>query len=79
MVDGRKFRVEGGFIHAVLLGIELAYVCNLNFDAQCMTIWNFFEALLGLRSHWRDSKTIAEFMKVLFGSFSEGKMVPFIR
>lgn len=79
MVDGRRFRVNGGFIKAVQLGIELAYVCNLDFDDQCVTIWNFFEALMGLRSHWRDSKSLTHFLRLLFGESIECKSVPFIR
>lgn len=77
MVDTRRIQVEGGFIQAVRIGIEVAYVCNLGYDSQCESLWAFFESLMGLRPKVRLGQSYSKLHKILFGEISEGRFVPF--
>lgn len=50
MIDGIAFYSDQDFIGTVRLAMEMVYICNISYDAQTTSLWNFFEELLGINT-----------------------------
>lgn len=50
MLDGIAFYTDQDFIGTVRLAMEMVYVCNVSYDLQTLSLWNFFEELLGINT-----------------------------
>lgn len=69
MADGKKFESSNGFIGAVQLAIDLTYVCMMEWDTECGSLWKFFETLYGINITSRHVS--ANILKIVNGLLEE--------